>query len=406
MGFFPSTLISSSTQFSSENSSSSSSSSLALFILSSLNQGNGKLRISIAGIKVHTRDSFGSKGKMMLRSSSTPMFGSLQASCSESPTNNFTDFNTAKHARSPFHGNFNKLPSHRSSGPLYLTSSCSSHSSPISPAMSETTNGRNGFRRAQSEGNLEGLATKPSCSMLQTIPSFSSCASRSKHDDQEEDIHEEEEEEDYEDGRFVAMESEKISNKAYGKGVGNLGVKEITTENAISKMHIAIGLDVGGCGFGGESGGGGGGCKGTGPGGDDGDGCGMEEHYKRAVEENPGNPLFMRNYAQFLYESKKDLQRAEEYYSRAMLADPQDGEILSQYAKFVWEINGDQKRAISYFELAVRAAPENSHVHAAYASFLWEAIEDEEEDEGKMIISLGQSLRFSQRVTWPQLMLS
>jgi predicted ATPase len=29
---------------------------------------------------------------------------------------------------------------------------------------------------------------------------------------------------------------------------------------------------------------------------------GTEEYYKKMVQENPGNPLFLRNYAQFLYQ--------------------------------------------------------------------------------------------------------
>ncbi|KAL7243439.1 hypothetical protein ACSBR1_015768 [Camellia fascicularis] len=99
---------------------------------------------------------------------------------------------------------------------------------------------------------------------------------------------------------------------------------------------------------------------------DFGKGGNTEDYYKRMVEENPSNPLFLRNYAQFLYQSKRDLQGAEQYYSRAVLADPADGEIISQYAKLVWELHHDQDKAI--------------HVLAAYANFLWQTEEDKEED--------------------------
>ncbi|CAN6235593.1 unnamed protein product [Urochloa humidicola] len=64
----------------------------------------------------------------------------------------------------------------------------------------------------------------------------------------------------------------------------------------------------------------------------------LDARYKRMVDEQPGNALFLRNYAQFLHEVKGDARRAEEYYSRAMLADPGDGEVMSQYAKLVWEV--------------------------------------------------------------------
>ncbi|CAN6276260.1 unnamed protein product [Urochloa humidicola] len=103
----------------------------------------------------------------------------------------------------------------------------------------------------------------------------------------------------------------------------------------------------------------------------------LDARYKRMVDEQPGNALFLRNYAQFLHEVKRDARRAEEYYSRAMLADPGDGEVMSQYAKLVWEVYRDQERCLGYFHKSVQAAPQNSHVLAAYASFLWEQDDDD-----------------------------
>ncbi|CAL5031082.1 unnamed protein product [Urochloa decumbens] len=103
----------------------------------------------------------------------------------------------------------------------------------------------------------------------------------------------------------------------------------------------------------------------------------LDAQYKRMVDEQPGNALFLRNYAQFLHEVKGDARRAEEYYSRAMLADPADGEVMSQYAKLVWEVYRDQERCLGYFQKSVQAAPQNSHVLAAYASFMWEQDEDD-----------------------------
>ncbi|OEL27587.1 hypothetical protein BAE44_0011397 [Dichanthelium oligosanthes] len=103
----------------------------------------------------------------------------------------------------------------------------------------------------------------------------------------------------------------------------------------------------------------------------------LDAQYKRMVDEQPGNALFLRNYAQFLHEVKGDPRRAEEYYSRAMLADPGDGEIMSQYAKLVWEVHRNQERCLGYFQKSVQAAPQNSHVLAAYASFLWEQDDDD-----------------------------
>jgi hypothetical protein len=78
-------------------------------------------------------------------------------------------------------------------------------------------------------------------------------------------------------------------------------------------MYLAKGLGIG-VDFCGGGDGIGGGCRGGGNGGsdynsmgserNDGDNNnhGVEEYYKKMVQQNPGNPLFLRNYAQFLYQ--------------------------------------------------------------------------------------------------------
>lgn len=70
------------------------------------------------------------------------------------------------------------------------------------------------------------------------------------------------------------------------------------------EMHLAEGLGIGG--RGGSQGGGGGGAGGEfnseGSSGDGWDSQGVEEYYEKMVTENPGNPLFLSNYAQFLYQ--------------------------------------------------------------------------------------------------------
>lgn len=119
-----------------------------------------------------------------------------------------------------------------------------------------------------------------------------------------------------------------------------------------------------------------------------GEGVNVEEYYKRMVEENSCNPLFLRNYAQFLYQSKGDPEGAEEYYSRAILADPEDSEIISQYANLVWELYHDHDKALCYFERAVQAAPGDSHILAAYARFLWETEDEDEHSKSQDDIQL------------------
>lgn len=344
---------------------------------------------------------------MLLRSSSTPVLGSLLSSFSETPNRDFD------RKISISHGGYSSFSSF----------SCSS--SPITPSVGggggysefdkdsirKKSSSLGGFRRAQSDGNLKGLAAdmdefnssskplprslrKPHHSMLQSIPSFSVFNSSNEYDEEEE----EEEEEEVVVVEEALKRSITIGDNITGVGSGEFceSQMELIKEEGVAgnellsfsgndedgqpkspPMYLAMGLgmDVG---FGG---GGGGGFRLPEFGEGWGDRSGMEEYYKTMVEDNPGNPLFLRNYANFLYQSKGDLQGAEEYYSRAILSDAGDGDTLSQYAKIIWELHRDHKRASSYFERAVEVAPQDSHVHAAYASFLWETEDDEEEEE-------------------------
>ncbi|KAL3531188.1 hypothetical protein ACH5RR_010510 [Cinchona calisaya] len=337
---------------------------------------------------------------MILRSSSTPVLGSLLSSFSETPNNNNNHSNSEVSNSIPH--NYSKLCYNKHVGSQNFTSSLY-HSSPISPSVSELSGNTptRGFRRAQSEGNLEGLVggsskddefsfsnpskkfarRPPHCSTLEAIPSFSFHSSRNHNEDKDQDS-EEDEDEEIEKG-MMAKEKAFLYDSGYGKNVG------FEEGGKIEEMYLARGLGMADFNFvniGGHGGGGGGrGGQDYRPVGFDGDGDGdshgllMEEHYKKMLEENPCNPLYLRNYAQFLHQTKRDPQSAEEYYSRAILADPTDGEVLCQYGKLVWELYHDKDRANDYFQRAVRAAGEDSHVQAAYASFLWET-DDEDED--------------------------
>ncbi|KAL1148398.1 hypothetical protein V6Z11_A10G123500 [Gossypium hirsutum] len=104
----------------------------------------------------------------------------------------------------------------------------------------------------------------------------------------------------------------------------------------------------------------------------------IEDYHTRMVQENPGNPSVLSNYARFLHQSKGDVEGAKEYYLQAIQGDPRNGETMSQYAKLIWDSHRDHDKASHYFEQAVEANPENSNILAAYASFLWETEEDED----------------------------
>ncbi|XP_011024484.1 PREDICTED: uncharacterized protein LOC105125639 [Populus euphratica] len=365
-----------------------------------------------------------SQATMLLRSSSTPVLGSLLSSFSDSANNSSSnhhhDINTAFKHSPIHHQSINKLPYHQTG--CFCLSTISCNSSPISPSISEFS-GRShqGFRRAQSEGNLQRIldyssnnndeqhynpnqtrkvSGRSKCLMLETIPSFSFSTLRGRYEDEDE---EDEDQSDVQDEEERAELDENAAAENGHFGLSNKTENMVLTEEVrvmdriwsvnfeekrewiSEEMHLARGPGID-CGSNGNGGGGGYGGRSGGGSGDEfdsggGDMHGTEEYYKRMVQENPGNPLFLRNYAQFLYQTKRDLQGAEEYYSRAILADPKDGEILSQYGKLVWELHQDQDRASSYFERGVQASPEDCHVHAAYASFLWETEHDDGDDD-------------------------
>ncbi|MCO5610382.1 hypothetical protein L7F22_064618 [Adiantum nelumboides] len=134
-----------------------------------------------------------------------------------------------------------------------------------------------------------------------------------------------------------------------------------------ARPRLAVSGGGGGGGGGGDAGGRGGGSSEV-----------ADQHYQLMLQKHPGNPLFLRNYAQYLADVKHDYRKAEEFFQRAILASPSDGELLGQYAKMLWEVKHDTERAADYFERAVQAAPDNSYVMAAYASFLWSSEEEQD----------------------------
>ncbi|KAK3011304.1 hypothetical protein RJ639_012382 [Escallonia herrerae] len=361
---------------------------------------------------------------MLLRSSSTPVLGSLLSSITESPNHHYQPelvpptHTTTKHPPTTVpHSCQNKLSFHQSGSQNFSTFSC--NSSPISLSEYPTTGRRTptgGFRRAQSEGNLESLANasgnncvdefsmsvpmkkfprRPNCSLLQTIPSFSFHNSTAGNEDEYSDEEEEEFEEKLErtydtvgGGLHMEQNMRLKEDMRYVNSYGNVGL-EAMGGGVSQQMYLARGLGVTGVEFSfgsgcGVNGGGSTRCGGGGSGGGRGDGDGKKP--RRPLQEIGGGksqqPFVLEKLCRI--SSKGDLQGADEYYSRAILADPNDGEILSQYAKLVWELHHDEDRATSYFERAVQAADEDSHVHAAYANFLWEVEDDEDGDDERL----------------------
>lgn len=197
-----------------------------------------------------------------------------------------------------------------------------------------------------------------------------------------------------EEARWVSSPTQTVNGGSYSRTIisGSNGISTLNDSRDYRQQHGSDdkrgnyfrsggGLEVGNYNGSGIGGGGGGGklrntSTGDGPGAD---ADYTDLYYSKMLAENPGHPLLLRNYAQFLAETKRNYAKADEYYQRAILANASDGELLAQYANMIWNIHRDYERAASYFERAVQAAPDDSYVMAAYASFLWNSEEEEEE---------------------------
>lgn len=254
---------------------------------------------------------------MLLRSSSTPILGSLLSSYSDSPNN-------VDHNRPPSSDHHKKVSFFPHAGhtafhhPFYCNSSSMSQS------------GSNGFRRVRSDGNLERLPSSELDELhisrrrhpvLDSIPSFSADHSNIGERDEEEEeagdgdgdgllrsvtigesitaVGQDFGSVDAKDGslasRAIEEESEEVilSINGIGSAASPLFVSGgIGMDTAIVNAALAEG-DGHGAGAGGfrpmDSGG-------------SGDGSDPEDHYRRLVEENPCSALCLRNYAQFLYQ--------------------------------------------------------------------------------------------------------
>ncbi|PKA54148.1 hypothetical protein AXF42_Ash018158 [Apostasia shenzhenica] len=299
---------------------------------------------------------------MLLRSSSTPILGSLLSSSSplfpESPSNGFQQHHRRQSVE-------------RTTSNSSFLHGIACNYSPLSESSYQEPS--KGLRKTRSENNVEDLIPKGSGNRrsqkppsirrgdpaLETIPSFSMNSSREMEDDQ--------------------IYAADFSGEDRGE-------RSDVAQSEPLFLARGVGIDRVASGF-------------LNLGGDDGDGrdgnCsvktdygggeGSEEvemYYKRMIGEGPSNPMILRNYAHFLHQCKRDLPRAEEYYSRAILADPGDADAISKYGNLIWELHSDFDRASRYLELAANMDQDNCYVQAAYASFLWETCEEDEGEEG------------------------
>ncbi|KAK8942206.1 hypothetical protein KSP40_PGU002410 [Platanthera guangdongensis] len=95
-------------------------------------------------------------------------------------------------------------------------------------------------------------------------------------------------------------------------------------------------------------------------------------HYELMIlREKRPNSLLLSNYAQFLCQFEREIDRAQEYFKLALMSEPVDGEVSNKYAKFLWHERGDLAGAEEMFLKAIEADPTCSYHQSSYANFLF-----------------------------------
>ena len=95
-----------------------------------------------------------------------------------------------------------------------------------------------------------------------------------------------------------------------------------------------------------------------------------QEMYKRAIKADPDHANNLGNYANFLKYDRKDLDRAQEMYERAIKADPNHANNLGNYAIFLKNDRKDLDRAHEMYERAIKADPHHAINLGNYACYL------------------------------------
>ncbi len=93
--------------------------------------------------------------------------------------------------------------------------------------------------------------------------------------------------------------------------------------------------------------------------------------YDEAIELNPSNYGILNNYAYFLAESDKELDKAESMAARAVNANPKNSTFIDTYA-WVFYKKGDYKMALLYIRSALNNDDgENEELVEHYGDILW-----------------------------------
>ncbi len=92
--------------------------------------------------------------------------------------------------------------------------------------------------------------------------------------------------------------------------------------------------------------------------------------YQDGIEENPGSPELIGNYASFLDNIRKDYDKAEELYKKAIHIDSEDVTNLGNYGLFLQGIRKDYDKAEELYKKAIHIDSEDVTKLGNYGLFL------------------------------------
>ncbi|ABK45792.1 Tetratricopeptide domain protein [Magnetococcus marinus MC-1] len=92
--------------------------------------------------------------------------------------------------------------------------------------------------------------------------------------------------------------------------------------------------------------------------------------YEQALAKNPQDAWTAADFAQFLAQSGKDLERAEALYQQAIEVDPNDAGILNNFALFMTDKKGDHAQAEILYNRAIEADPNDAIALGNFAHFM------------------------------------
>jgi protein O-mannosyl-transferase len=95
-----------------------------------------------------------------------------------------------------------------------------------------------------------------------------------------------------------------------------------------------------------------------------------EALYQHGITEFPDSHELLGNYANFLYETRKDYEKADQFYQQILKADPDDVTAIINYAIFLYQVRKENDRAEQFYKRVLKMEPDHVNANRSYAIFL------------------------------------